>query len=74
MNNIKDYRKMLVASHLLPDQGGEVARDLIDEIEALRTRIPELERIPEWMMDYYYLHGHFPPALTSFINLKSRTH
>ena len=35
--NSKQLTTMRTASHLLPDPGGEVARELIDEIERLKN-------------------------------------
>lgn len=38
-----DRRKL--ASYLLPDPGGEVVRGMLDEIDALRARVAELEEL-----------------------------
>ena len=35
----KKLNKMRICSHLLPDPGGEVARELIEEIESLRRKL-----------------------------------
>jgi len=39
-----DTKKMRAASHLLPDPGGEVVRECLDEIERLREQV----RAREW--------------------------
>ena len=39
MITAEKLNKMRTASYLLPDPGGEVARELIDEIESLRKKL-----------------------------------
>ena len=39
MITVEKLNKMRTASYLLPDPGGEVARELIDEIESLRKKL-----------------------------------
>lgn len=36
-----DTKKMRTASHLLPDPGGEVVRELLDEVERLTKELHE---------------------------------
>jgi chromosome segregation ATPase len=39
---MNDYAKMRKCSHLLPDPGGEVVRELLDEIDAYALEIGKL--------------------------------
>lgn len=40
--------------------GGEPAATWMKYVEAIESRVTELESIPRWMGDYFDNHGHFP--------------